>query len=73
MDQIATDPKVGMEDKKDMIEVLRRFEKQGEEEEEDGLDLTGEGEDAEGELEIKLRGIDLGTSTIIPRCINGLL
>ena len=66
MDQIATDPKVGMEDKKDMIEMLRRFEKQGEDEggldltrEDDGVDGDGHEED-EDELEIKLRGVDLG-------------
>lgn len=61
MDQIATDPKVGMDDKKEMIEMLRRFEKQGEEEH--GLDLNLAGhEDEDGEedeLEAKLRGIDL--------------
>lgn len=64
MNQIATDPQVGLDDKKGMIEMLRRFEKQGEDNE--GLNLgADEGEDEEeDELETKLRGIDLGMSAL---------
>lgn len=68
MDQIATDPKVGMNDKKDMIEMLRRFEKQGEENDpfELGSDANEE-EEEEDELETKLRGIDLGNLFSCPQ------
>lgn len=64
MDQIATNPEVGLDDKKDMIELLRRFENQSAEEEGGGLDLEHDYD--EDELETRLRGIDLGTIALNP-------
>lgn len=64
MDQIATDPQVGLDDKKGMIEMLRRFEQQAEDGG-SGPGLGHEGELEEGddeeedELEARLRDIDL--------------
>lgn len=65
MDQIAADPQVGLDDKKGMIEMLRRFEQQAENGE--GLNLENDGdsdEEDEDELTAKLKDIDLGQSTI---------
>jgi hypothetical protein len=60
MDQIASDPQAGMDDKKAMMEMLRRFEGQaGESGPEEGLGLEDEHDD-EDELEKRLRDIDLG-------------
>jgi hypothetical protein len=60
MDQIASDPQAGMDDKKAMMEMLRRFEGQaGEGGPEEGLGLEDE-DDEEDELERRLRDIDLG-------------
>jgi hypothetical protein len=60
MDQIASDPQAGMDDKKAMMEMLRRFEGQaGEGGPEESLGLDNE-DDEEDELERRLRDIDLG-------------
>lgn len=60
MDQIASDPQAGMDDKKAMMEMLRRFEGQaGEGGPEESLGLEDE-DDQEDELERRLRDIDLG-------------
>jgi len=60
MDQIASDPQAGMDDKKAMMEMLRRFEGQaGEGGPEESLGLDND-EDEEDELERRLRDIDLG-------------
>jgi hypothetical protein len=64
MDQIASDPQAGMDDKKAMMEMLRRFEGQAGEggpEESPGL---GNEDDDEDELERRLRDIDLGMFSI---------
>jgi hypothetical protein len=60
MDQIASDPQAGMDDKKAMMEMLRRFEGQaGEGGPEEGVGSADE-DDEEDELERRLRDIDLG-------------
>jgi hypothetical protein len=60
MDSIAADPKAGMDEKKQMLEMLRRFE----EAQADGEDLSAELDDEDkDELEKALAGIDLGMST----------
>jgi hypothetical protein len=60
MDQIASDPQAGMDDKKAMMEMLRRFEGQaGEGGPEESLGLEDD-DDEEDELERRLRDIDLG-------------
>lgn len=57
MEQIASDPQAGMDDKKAMMEMLRRFEDQATE----GPDATlGDEDEDEDELERRLRDIDLG-------------
>jgi hypothetical protein len=62
MDQIASDPQAGMDEKKAMMEMLRRFEGQtGEGGSIENLGLEDEDED-EDELERRLRDIDLGKS-----------
>lgn len=65
MDQIASDPQAGMDDKKAMMEMLRRFEGQaGEGGPEESLGLADEDEE-EDELEKRLRDIDLGMFIIL--------
>jgi hypothetical protein len=61
MDQIATDPQAGLDEKKSMIEMLRRFEQQagGEDGGPDDFDQDEE-EEEEDELERRLRDVDLG-------------
>jgi hypothetical protein len=66
MDQIAADPKAGLDEKKGMIEMLRRFEQQaggegGQLRDPSDLDPDEE-EEEEDELERRLRDIDLGMS-----------
>lgn len=58
MESIAGDPKAGLDEKKQMLEMLKRFE----EAQADGEDLTSElnEELEEDELEKALAGIDLG-------------
>lgn len=63
MDQIASDPQAGIEDKKAMMDMLRRFEGQaGEGGSEEILGLEDDDDD-EDELEKRLRNIDLGALT----------
>ena len=65
MDQIASDPQAGMDDKKAMMEMLRRFEGQaGEGGPEESLGLDND-DDEEDELERRLRDIDLGMFIIL--------
>lgn len=60
MDQIASDPQAGMDDKKAMLEMLRRFEDQaGTDGQDRGLGLDDE-EEEEDELERRLRDVDIG-------------
>lgn len=61
LDQIATDPKAGLEEKKNMMEMLRRFE-ESQAEGQDGIEqLDEEDEDEdEDELREKLEGVNLG-------------
>jgi len=60
MDQIASDPQAGIDEKKAMIEMLRRFEGQtGESGSIEELGVEDEDEE-EDELERRLRDIDLG-------------
>jgi len=60
MNQIASDPQAGMDEKKAMIEMLRRFEGQtGESGSIEELGVKDEDEE-EDELERRLRDIDLG-------------
>ena len=61
MESIAVDPKAGLDEKKQMLEMLKRFE----EAQADGEDLTSElnEELEEDELEKALAGIDLGKYT----------
>jgi hypothetical protein len=62
MDQIASDPQAGLDDKKAMLEMLRRFEDQaGTEAQDPGLGLDND-EDDEDELERRLRDVDIGKS-----------
>lgn len=67
MDQIATDPKAGMEEKKNMMEMLRRFEEAQVEGDDRFAELEGgdEEEDEENELRAKLEGIDIGWCTML--------
>ena len=61
MDQIASDPQAGMDDKKAMLEMLRRFEYQaGADGENRSLGLDDEEEEEEDELERRLRDVDIG-------------
>lgn len=61
MDQIASDPQVGLDDKKDMVEMLRRFEQQAQDGEGPKLEEYDEADtEDEDELEARLRDIDLG-------------
>jgi hypothetical protein len=61
MDQIATDPQAGLDEKKSMIEMLRRFEQQTGDEDGDLNTLDqDEEEEEEDELERRLRDVDLG-------------
>ena len=67
MDQIASDPQAGMDDKKAMMEMLRRFEGQADEGgSEESLGLEDEDEE-EDELEKRLRDIDLGMFHVLRR------
>lgn len=62
MDQIASDPQAGMDEKKAMIEMLRRFEGQTGESgsiKELGPE-EGDENDEEDELEKRMRDVDLG-------------
>lgn len=62
MESISADRDAGIEEKKQMLEMLKRFEETAAE----GEDLTGLGgeleEEEEDELERALAGIDLGES-----------
>lgn len=60
MDQIASDPQAGLDDKKAMLEMLRRFEDQaGTDGQDRSLGLDDE-EEEEDELERRLRDVDIG-------------
>lgn len=59
MDEIAADPKAGEDEKRKMLEMLRRFE-EGQEEGEDALAGFDDDGELEDELEKALEGIDLG-------------
>jgi len=61
LDQIAADPKAGMEEKRNMMEILRRLEERQVEGDEAFAGL--EEEDEEDELRAKLEGWDLGGCT----------
>ena len=66
MQSIKADPKAGMEEKKGMMEMLRRFEEEAAEGGGEDLlkQLEGEEGDEEGadDLADKLSGVDLGKS-----------
>jgi hypothetical protein len=66
MDQIAADPQAGLDDKKAMMDMLRRFEDQAST---DGQDIGGDedddGDEDEDELERRLKDIDLGMLTLL--------
>jgi hypothetical protein len=63
MDQIASDPQAGLDDKKAMLEMLRRFEDQaGTDDQDPGLGLDDEDQDEEDDLERRLRDVDIGMS-----------
>lgn len=64
MDQIATDPQAGLDEKKSMIEMLRRFEQQAGGEDGDPTALDQDEEEEEDELERRLRDVNLGKSSI---------
>jgi len=73
MDQIASDPQAGMDDKKAMMEMLRRFEGQAGEggpEESLRLDNDDDDDDEEDELERRLRDIDLGMLSMTREAYN---
>ena len=63
MEGIAADPKAGAEEKKGMMEMLRRFEAA----QVDGEDVLAELEESDGEEELraKLDGVDLGQSSAL--------
>lgn len=63
MDQIAVDPKSGMDEKKKMMEMLRRFEDAQAGDEGALAELDGAENESEDELERALADIDLGAST----------
>lgn len=64
MEQIATNPKAALEEKRKMMEMLRRFEDQ------EGEGLDGDHDEDEDELAEKLEGIDLGWCTSITQLIH---
>ncbi len=59
LDQIATDPKAGKEEKKSMMEMLRRFE-EAQAEGNDALAELDDQDEEEDELREKLEGVELG-------------
>ena len=60
-DQIAVDPKAGLDEKKKMMDMLRRFEDAQAGEDGALVELDEAGEESEDELEQALADIDLGT------------
>ena len=61
LDQIAVDPKAGLDEKKKMMDMLRRFEDAQAGEDGALVELDEAGEESEDELEKALADIDLGT------------
>ena len=61
LDQIATDPKAGVEEKRNMMEMLRRFEQSQVEGDDAFAQLEDEEVEEEDELRARLDGLDLGT------------
>ena len=60
LDQIAADPKADFDEKKRMLDMLRRFE-DSQAEGEDSLRALEEDDESEDELERALAGVNLGT------------
>ena len=69
LDQIASDPKAGIDEKKKMMEMLRRFEHAQAEGDEAFADLDGSEEEEEIELLEKLDGVDLGRCRSVLRMV----
>jgi hypothetical protein len=66
MDQIAADPQAGLDDKKAMMEMLRRFEDQASTDGQNtGGDADEDDDEDEDELERRLKDIDLGMLTLL--------